>query len=405
MSRRKEGMKQGFRRKVRLEEALDEFLPLFGAVESEEVGLEGAAGRVAASDVEANRAVPQYDTAAVDGYAVRAGDTHGASERSPVRLETGKSGDSDGNAVYVHAGELVPDDTDAVVRVEETEDVNGTIEVSEALHEGENVTHTGEDVSEGEVVVSEVACLRPSRIAVIRSAGVGTVEVRRKPVVEIQPTGDDVVDENPGRGEVVETNGPMVKEYVEKWGGEANLRDAVPDDEDALADALTTAAKAADMVVTTGGSGVGERDIVPTVVERVGELLVHGVAVKPGGSVGFGTVNSTPVVLLPGHPVSCVVDSFEFVRRGVESLLGVETRPEPTTRCALDGKISSEPGVRTYTRVEVDAEGEETTARPLRTEGERVLSSVADADGFVVTPESLEGHAEGAEVDVLLWEA
>jgi molybdopterin molybdotransferase len=220
----------------------------------------------------------------------------------------------------------------------------------------------------------------------------------------VVPTGDEVVSSDPAPGEIIGTNGPMVAEYVERWGSEATVSDVIPDDEDMLRGALKDAAGEANLVATTGGSSVGERDLLPDVIDDIGELLVHGVSVKPGHPVGFGVVDETPVVMIPGYPVSCVVNSFEFVRRGVHELLGVEHEVEPSVRCTLEEKIPSEVGARTYTRVKIEV-GDERTARPVRTKGAGVLSSVAEADGFVVTPESREGYAEGDEVDVLLWEA
>jgi len=397
-------MRQGFRENVRLDEAVEEFLALFGTVGSETVGLDDAAGRVAANDTVAERPVPHYDRAAMDGYAVRAGDTHGASGDSPVRLDAVEGDVGDREAAYVHTGSAVPEGADGVVRVEETEEVGDYVEVSAAVAEGNNVAYAGEDVEEGDTVVEEGARLRPSRVAVLRSVGVKEVEVRRKPTVAVVPTGDEVVDSDPAPGEIIGTNGPMVADYVERWGGEPTVYNVVPDNEDELRDALRDASDA-DLVATTGGSSVGERDLLPEAVGEVGEMLVHGVAVKPGHPVGFGEVEGTPVVTLPGYPVSCVVNSFVFVRRGVRELLGVEETVEPSARCVLDEKIPSEVGVRTYTRVAVEEDGDGRVARPVRTKGAGVLSSVADADGFVVAPESREGYAAGKEVDVLLWGA
>lgn len=400
-------MQQGFRENVRLDEALEAFFPLFDTVDGETVGLEGATGRVAASDIVAERDVPHYDRAAMDGYAVRAADTHGATDASPVRLDAVERNEqvNRGEAAYVHTGSAVPDGADAVVRVENTEEVGGSVEVSAATSEGNNVAYAGEDVEDGETVVEEGTRLRPSSIAVLRSVGVEDVDVRQKPRVTVVPTGDEVVRSDPEPGEIVGTNGPMVADYVRRWGGEATVTDTVPDDEDALRDALRDAAQDSDLVTTTGGSSVGERDLLPDVVDDLGGMRVHGVAVKPGHPVGFGVVGETPVVTLPGYPVSCVVNSFEFVRRGVRALLGVDDSPEPTARCRLDGKVASEAGARTYTRVEIGEGEDERVARPVRTKGAGVLSSVARADGFVVAPEETEGYASGDEVDVRLWEA
>jgi molybdopterin molybdotransferase len=398
-------MRQGFRENVRLDEALGIFLGFFEAVGEEVVALEQATGRVAASDVVAERAVPHYDRAAMDGYAVRATDTHGATGASPVRLGVVDGNVDEGEAAHVHTGSAVPDGADAVVRVEETREVGDGVEVSVAVSEGKNVAEAGEDVEEGATVVEEGTYLRPSTVGVLRSVGLEELGVRRKPRVTVVPTGDEVVRSDPAPGEVVGTNGPMVAEYVERWGGEATVTDTVPDEERALREALRGAASEADLVATTGGSSVGERDLIPEVINGIGEMGVHGVAIKPGHPVGFGTVDGTPVVTLPGYPVSCVVNSFEFVRSGVRELLGVDSAPEPTVRCAVDGKISSEVGSRTYTRVEVEDGDGGRVARPVRTKGAGVLSSVAGADGFVVTPEEREGYADGEDVEVFLWEA
>jgi len=387
---------KGFRENASLDDAVDALLSLVDdTVGNETVAPDDAQGRVAGEDVEADRPVPHYDRAAMDGYAVRAEDTHGATEASPVMLGAEE-------ATGVHTGDAVPEDADAVVRVEETEEVGDGIEVYGAVSESENVASTGEDIAEGETVVREGSVLRPSRVALLRSVGADGVRVRRRPTVGIVPTGDEIVVGDPGPGENVDTNAGMVAGYVRRWGGEPSVSDTVPDDEGEIRRALLDAAGGSDMVATIGGSSVGDRDLVPGVVDEVGDVVVHGVAVRPGHPVGVGVVGDTPVVVLPGYPVSCVVNSFEFVRRGVRGLLGSEGSPEPAVRCTLDSKIASEAGVRTYTRAEITEEGR---ASPVRTKGAGVLSSVAGSDGFVVTPESREGHAEGDEVEVLLWEA
>ncbi|MFP4632870.1 MAG: gephyrin-like molybdotransferase Glp [Halobacteriales archaeon] len=400
-------MKQGFRENVSLEQAVDGLLRLLSPVDVETVDLEDSVGRVAAADVEAERAVPHYDRAAMDGYALRAEDTHGASETSPVRLDVvERDGDLEaGEAAYVHTGSEVPEGADAVVRVERTNEVADAVEVEVALSEGENVADVGEDVEEGETVVPAGRRIRPSTQAVMRSVGVEDVDVRRRPRVAVVPTGDEVVRSDPAPGEVVGTNGPMVAEYVERWGGTAEVRDVVPDDARLLRDAVSDAVSSADLVATTGGSSVGERDLLPEVVDDVGEMHVHGVAIKPGHPVGFGEVDGTPVVTLPGYPVSCVVNAFELLRPALRALLDHEPEVAPRVSATLTEKLASDVGKRTYTRVTIQEDAGEHQATPVRTSGASVLSSVSDADGFVVTPESREGYPEGAEVDVELWSA
>ncbi len=398
-------MRQGFRENAPLDEAVAGLLELLSPVDSESVSLDETVGRVAAADAEAERPAPHYDRAAMDGYAVRAEDTHGAGEDSPVRFHVVEGGVDEGDAEYVHTGSAVPRGATAVVRVERTTEVDGDVEVTVAMSEGENVAYAGEDVEEGETVVEAGRRVKPSTQAVMRSVGVEEVEVRRRPRVAVVPTGDEVVSGDPAPGEVVGTNGPMVAEYVERWGGRADVHDVVPDDEDLLREALLDAASDADLVVTIGGSSVGERDLLPEVVAEVGGMHVHGVAIKPGHPVGFGEVDDTAVVTLPGYPVSCVVNSFELVRPAVRELLVAAPTVEAAVPATLDGKIASEAGRRTYTRVELDFEDGSRVVRPLRTKGAGVLSSVSRADGWVVVTEEREGYASGEEVEVELWRA
>jgi molybdopterin molybdotransferase len=221
------------------------------------------------------------------------------------------------------------------------------------------------------------------------------------------PTGEELVESDPGPGEVIETNGLTVSRLVERWGGEPRYRDVVTDDHAALREAVA-ADLDADVVVTTGGSSVGERDLLPEVVDDLGEVLVHGVALKPGHPVCLGRAEGTPIVSLPGYPVACIVNAAQFLRPAMKRAAGTDADPFPTRRATLDRKVASEPGVRTFARVSVSDEdgGDDAlpTATPTRASGSGILSSVALADGWVVVPEPREGIDAGEPVDVELWE-
>ncbi|MFB6218159.1 MAG: molybdopterin-binding protein, partial [Halobacteriaceae archaeon] len=206
----------------------------------------------------------------------------------------------------------------------------------------------------------------------------------------------------------VETNGLTVSRLVERWGGAASYRDVVTDDADALRGAIESDLDH-DIVVTTGGSSVGERDLVPEAVADLGEVLVHGVALRPGHPVAFGAVEGTPVVMLPGYPVSCIVTAVQLLRPAVKRAGGLPAGEHPTVTAELAEKIRSEPGRRTFARVELTGsegsnEAGERVARPTRAGGAGVLSSVALADGWVVVPESREGIPAGETVAVEDWE-
>jgi molybdopterin molybdotransferase len=433
----------GFKRRTRVAEARERLL---AATEphgrTERVRLVAADGRTLAADVAAERDVPGYERAAMDGFAVRAADTFGAAARSPAVLRvsgddagSGSDGAGEGpasvgpgEAVRVHTGSEVPAGADAVVMVESTERVGDEVEVLEAVAEGENVGAPDEDVAAGRALYEAGHRLRPSDLGLLKSVGVTRVPVAERPVVGVVPTGEELVQGDPDPGEVVETNGLTVSTLVERWGGAARYRDVVTDDADALRAAIQRDLTA-DVVVTTGGSSVGERDLVPDVVADLGELLVHGVALKPGHPAALGVVSGTPVLALPGYPVSCIVNAVQFLRPTLRRLAGAaEPTPEhPTVRARLERKVRSEPGTRTFARVRLapetatddggaaggaaDADGgvdaddpAVPTATPTRTSGAGILSSVALADGWVVVPESVEGYPAGDVVDVQLWE-
>jgi len=401
----------GFKSVTRVAEArrrlLDATTP-HGRTES--VPIAEATGRALATDVTAATNVPHYRRAAMDGWAVHASDTFGAGERSPAVLRAADAGTDDaapGTAVRVHTGSALPDGADAVVMVEETDRFGEDVEVFDAVAEGENVAPVGEDVAEGQHLYDAGHRLRPSDLGLLRSTGVETVEVFDQPDVAVIPTGEELVRSDPAPGEIIETNGLTVSRLVEQWGGTARYRDVVTDDEDALAAAIERDLNA-DVVVTTGGSSVGDRDLIPAVVDDLGETFVHGVALKPGHPCALGAVEGTPVVMLPGYPVACIINAVQFLRPATKRAGHLPDTPHPTREARLDRKVRSEPGVRTYVRVRLaaDGDGEEggLTATPTRASGSGVLSSVALSDGWVVVPESREGIAEGETVTVEDWE-
>jgi molybdopterin molybdotransferase len=373
---------------------------------SESLPVADAAGRVLATGVEAKRAVPHYDRAAMDGYAVRASDTFDASDRSPATLSLGTERVESGTAVPVHTGSELPPGADSVVMVEATERRDDGLLIYDALSVGENVSPAGEDVADGEPLLAAGHRLRPSDLAFLRATGTETVSVAQRPTVSVVPTGEELVaaGAEPAPGEIVETNGLLVSTLAEQWGASATYRDIVTDDEDALRAAIQRDTDH-DVVVTTGGSSVGDRDLVAEVVGDAGEMLVHGVALKPGHPVGFGVVDETVVLVLPGYPVSCLVTAVQFLRPALAWLAGTEPTAHPTVAGRLTEKLRSDPGERTFARVRLRAgSGESPTVEPVRTSGASVMSSVAAADGWVEIPESREGIPAGETVEVQEWE-
>ncbi|MDL5362619.1 gephyrin-like molybdotransferase Glp [Halalkalicoccus sp. NIPERK01] len=396
----------GFKERTRVEAARERLLDRVTPHDrTERVPLASADGRTLATTVSAPNPVPGYDRAAMDGYAVRAEDTFGASDRSPNLLRAGEEIGPD-TAVRVHTGSELPAGADAVVMIEQVSEVRDELEVSDAVAEGENVGPVGEDVSEGQTLYEPGHRVRPSDLGLLKSVGLTEVEVRERPTVAVVPTGEELVQSDPAPGEVIETNALTVSRFVDRWGGRPTYREIVTDDPEALRAAIQRDLTK-DLIVTTGGSSVGERDLIPEVVSEIGEVLVHGVALKPGHPVALGIVEDTPVLMLPGYPVACIVNAVQFLRPALKRAGGMPCEDHPTTEARLERKIRSEPGIRTFARVKLDragGDGDETTARPTRVSGSGVLSSVALADGWVVVPEDREGIAEGETIAVEDWE-
>ena len=366
-----------------------------------------AASDVLAAAVTARRAVPHYERAAMDGYAVRAADTQQAG-RSPVALDLADGEVGPRSAVNVHTGSALPSGADAVVMVEDTQQVGDTVEVEAAVASGENVAPVGEDVGADQHLYDAGHRLTAADLGLLRSAGHEEVEVYERPRVSVVPTGEELVPagEEPEPGEIVETNGLVVSRLVERWGGGATYRGVVTDDVDALGAAIDRDTDH-DVVVTIGGTSVGERDLLPAVVGDRGSVEIHGLAVRPGHPAGFGVVEDTLVLMLPGYPVSSLVVATQLLRPAVGHAGGFEPDPIPETPGVLERKIPSEPGVRTFARVSVEessGDGETAEVTPTRTSGAGVLSSVTLSDGWVVVPEDSEGFEAGREVAVERWD-
>jgi molybdopterin molybdotransferase len=456
----------GFKRLTRLERARERLLGIVPPVErTERLRLPAADGRALTEPIESPRDVPGYRRAAMDGYAVRVADTAGAGARSPVVLREDDAV-GHGRAVPVHTGSEVPEGTDAVVRIEDCAVLDGgaspagspgeasddtgrtdeegrtgddpkrtgaaRVEVFDAVAPGENVAPVGEDVVEGQRLFGAGHRLRPSDLGLLRSVGIGEVEVVERPAAAVVPTGEELVESDPEPGETIETNGLTVSRYVERWGGRATRRRIVADDPGALRAAIQRDLTK-DLLVLTGGSSVGDRDHVPEVVGELGEVVVHGVGIRPGHPAGFGIVEGVPVLLLPGYPVACIVAAVELLRPALKRAGRLPLDPHPTTTARLDRKLASEVGVRTFARValhpgeadgtsvdegrtggdgahpstagsDADASREHdeplAVAEPVRAGGAGVLSSVALADGWVVVPEPREGIPAGETVAV-----
>lgn len=391
-----------FRERMNADRAKELFLDaIHPLAESERLPIQDCDERVVAEQVIAEMAVPHYRRAAMDGFAVRASDTLGAGSSSPVVLALSPIVEK-GTCARVHTGSPMPEGADAVVMVEDTVSHDGRVEVFTQLHPFKNVGEIGEDIRKGEIIMNQGKRLRPCDIAVLASAGIKHIQVFRKPLAAILPTGEEVVSRTHHElkpGQVFESNGLMTQLYIRKWGGNATLSDIVTDDPETIRGALESNLDA-DMIIISGGTSVGKRDYVPGVVERMGTLLVHGVGISPGKPTALGLIDGKPVVCMPGYPVAGLVALYWFARAGLRKLGNIPDEPPRTVHAVLSEKLASRTGYKTFARVRI----ENGRAVPIAISGAGILSSVSNADGFVIIPENIEGYGRGERVEVVLIE-
>ena len=374
------------------------------------VDIDQASGRVLAGEVVAGVDVPAFDRSAMDGYALRAGETIGAGDYNPLAFRVigsalpGQPFDGSvqaGEAVRIMTGAPLPAGADAVIPAEYVRATPSGMEISIALGPGKHVGRVGEDIARGTTVLAAGRRLRPQDAGVLASLGTSRIAVLRQPQVRIVVTGNEVIAPGQPKGvyDIHDANSAMLRGLVARDGGvlQAHLRTG--DDAARIRNAMTEAG--ADIVLISGGSSVGTEDHAPRLLAEVGELAIHGVAMRPSSPAGCGRVGETLVFLLPGNPVSCLCAYDFFAGRAIRLRGGLPAPwPYPQHRALLARKIVSAIGRVDYCRVRLH-DGE---VEPLALSGASVLSSTTRADGFVVVPAESEGHAAGSEVIVHLYD-
>ena len=361
------------------------------------VPLTEAAGLVTAAPVWAVKSSPPFDAAGMDGIAVTAAGTAGAGETTPLWLDA---------AAYdvVDTGDPMPDGRDAVVMREHVHyDGEGRAELRAAVPPYQHVRSVGEDVAAGELLLPEGHRLRAPDLAAMAAAGQTAAVVRRRPLVLILPTGDEVrpVGSATGPGEILDTNSLMLAEQAREAGGDARVLPIEPDDPDRIEAAVKAAAGECDLLIVIAGSSAGRDDYTARVVASAGTLAVHGVAVRPGHPVVLGVVGRTPVLGAPGYPVSAALTFDIFVVPLLAELSGTAPRRRPAATARLARKLASPLGMDDWVRVRLGVVGGDTVATPLP-RGAGVLTSLVRADGLLVVPAGVEGHHAGTSVRVEL---
>jgi putative molybdopterin biosynthesis protein len=370
----------------------------FGPMPSEPVPVQDALGRVTAEPVWARISAPHYYAAAMDGIAVRARETAGATETGPKRLRLGEQ------AVWVDTGDPVPSGFDAVIMVEHVQELPaGEVEIHAPVAPWQHVRPMGEDVVATELVLPQGHVLRPFDLGAVAAAGVVAVPVRRRPRVAVIPTGTELVE--PGQplepGRIIEFNSLILSGQISQWGGEPHRLGISRDDHDGLRTVVARAVAEYDLVLVNAGSSAGSEDFTAAVIGELGQVVVHGVAVRPGHPVILGVVEGKPVVGVPGYPVSAALTLELFVKPLIAAMLGTaEVRPTVVS-AEMTRKLLSPMGEDEFLRVTLGRVGERLVATPLN-RGAGVITSLVRADGLVRVPRFSEGVNVGDRVQVEL---
>jgi putative molybdopterin biosynthesis protein len=359
---------------------------------TETVPLMQSLGRVVASPVYAAYAVPEVNISAMDGIAVKSGDTIGATEQSPATLR---------HAARVNTGNIIPPGFDAVVMIEETWEQGGRFQVRRPVAPGQHVRMAGEDIRKGQLVLPSGHQVRAFDIGALATYGITGLEVRSVRV-GIIPTGSELVPlgTRPAAGQVVESNTLMAQVFLGEMGASCTKYPIVPDDPEAIRDALASAVASRDLVVISAGSSAGTRDFTAGVIGSLGELLFHGVAMKPGKPAMLGRIGGKPVLGLPGYPLAAQVVLRELAAPLLEAW-GLRPPPRCTTRARLAQALSSDLGFDDFVPLSLGRIGESLWGIP-HSRGSAVQMATVKANAYVHIPPRVEGFEAGQELEVIL---
>ena len=354
-------------------------------------------GRVTARAVYAHICAPHYAASAMDGVAVNAKDTFGATETTPVTL-------SPEQFIVLDTGDPIPEDRDAVIMVEDiVKNADGSITIHAAAAPWQHIRQIGEDVCAGEMILPSHMTVSPAAIGAMIAGGVLEIEVIRKPVVGIIPTGDEIIPPctDPKPGDILEFNGSIFSAMVRQWGAEAVVYPIVPDKFDQIKTMVAKAAEECDMVILNAGSSAGREDFSAKVIRELGEVLYHGIAIKPGKPAILGCQGEKPILGVPGYPVSGIIVIEQLLKPLIDHWLQAPSAPSQYAKATLTRPVVSGLKYQEFVRVRMGCVGGRLMASPL-SRGSGVVSSFMKADGILEVPQGLEGFEAGAEVNVRL---
>ena len=374
------------------------------------VPLHEALNRVLAEDIIAEEDIPRFDRSAVDGYAVKAEDTFEASQFKPKILRIVDEDRVGGKqAKKVWTGNPIPKGANAVVMLENATRIDDKIEIWTSVTPSENISKKGEDIEKGEVAVKAGTRLKPQHLGLIAALGIDEIKVVEKPKIAILATGNELAERGGKRGkeQIFESNRLVLSASCRELGAEPVDLGIAKDDIEEIVEKIKKGFDKADIIITTGGTSVGVSDLVPEAVNRVGKpgIIVHGIAMRPAMPTALAVVDGKPIIILSGNPVAAMIGFEVFVRPLICRMLGLKKEERRLmVKAKIMKRVSTVLGRKTFVRVRVLQRFGEFFAEPISARGSGIISTMTEANGYVVVPENREGLEKGETVSVYLFD-
>ncbi len=416
MSNLKNLNKIGFSKLTLLDDALKKIQGYITPASLDEVETSKALNRVLAIDITSELAIPPFDRAAMDGYAVKAEDTFGASPSNPKvikkigTVEIGEQTDlvlTSEEAVRISTGAAIPKGSDSVIKIEDTDIDSDKVYLYTSIVPGKNISKKGEDIPLGTEILRSGITIKASHIALLASLGIKHVKVKKKPKVSVFAVGDELIEVgNPlPTNKIYNSNSPMVSSLVETYGGSVVRELNIKDSKDEIRNNLIKSSVDSQIIIFTGGTSVGTKDFLPESIHENGEVLVHGIAMRPGSPILIGLKDQSLVFCLPGTPVAAYICFLLIVGTTIKKMLGcinIDPRVEIIAIISKDVPVSRM-GYKHFLRVKLEKKENQFLALPVKLKGSGIISSLTQSDGIVEISEDKEGLKKGEKVSVYLY--
>ncbi|NHJ21863.1 MAG: molybdopterin molybdenumtransferase MoeA [Candidatus Lokiarchaeota archaeon] len=408
--------KIGFSKLTLLDDALKRIASLTTSTSLIEVETSKALDRILGENIISAIDIPPFNRSAMDGYAVRAEDTFGASLSNPKKIkkigtiEIGEQSDlavEPGQAIRISTGAAIPNGSDSVVKIEDTKIDKNEISFYTSVVPGKNVSKKGEDIPRGTEILKSGIKIKASHIALLSSLGFNVLKVKEKPLVSIFAVGDELIETgNPlPINKIYNSNSPMISSLVETYGGQVVRKLSLKDDKAEIKKNLLLSSTDSQIIIFTGGTSVGTKDFLPEIVHECGEVLVHGIAMRPGSPILIGSLKQSLIFCLPGTPVAAYVCFLSIVGITIRKMLGcsnLDPRIEIIAEMSQDVPVG-QMGYIHFLRVKLEKKGSKVLALPVKLKGSGVISSLTQSDGIVEISEEMEGMKKGDNVLVYLY--